>query len=103
MYTECPKKVPFRNHSIVVKRYEIISNRQNNLTKTIAQINDCLFICMKLKLWTFKHVPHLVRRKEWFVCAYGALHYGQFQAAIISCVHCVAVTHCITTFLMFKT
>ena len=40
--------------------------RQNNLTKTIAQINDGLFIYMKFKAMdhALQHVPHFVRRKE---------------------------------------
>ena len=56
---------------------------QNHLTKTIAQINDCLFIYMKFKAMdhAFQHVPHFGRRKEWFVCACGVLHYGSFEAA----------------------
>ena len=47
------------------------SLRQNNLTKTFAQLNDCLFIYMKFKAMDhpLQHVPHFVRRKEWFVCA----------------------------------
>ena len=52
------------------------SLRQNILTKTNAQINDCLSIYMKLKAITvdhaLQHVPD-VSRKEWFVCACGVL------------------------------
>ena len=60
------------------------SLRQNNSTKTIAQINDCLFIYMKFKAISHaQHVPHFGRRKEWFVCACGVLHYGSFQAAAV--------------------
>ena len=52
------------------------SPRQNNLTKMIAQINDCLFIYMKFKAMNhaLQRHPHFVRRKEWFVCACGVLH-----------------------------
>ena len=51
------------------------SLHQNNLTKTIAQINDCLFIHMKFKAMdhALQHVPHFVQR---FAC--GILHYGSF-------------------------
>ena len=61
------------------------SLRQNNLTKTNAQINDCLFIYMKFETTdhAIQHVSHFVRRKKWFVCACGVLHYGQFQSAAV--------------------
>ena len=58
------------------------SPRRNNLTKTIAQINDCLFIYIKFKAMNhaLQRHPHFVRRKEWFVCACGVLHYyGKFH------------------------
>ena len=61
------------------------SLHQNNVTKTIAQINDCLFIYMEFKAMDYacQHAPHFVRRKKLFVCACGALHYGSFQAAAV--------------------
>ena len=31
----------------------------------------------------FQHVPYFCRRKEWFVCAYVVLHYGQFQSTVV--------------------
>ena len=44
------------------------SFRQNNVTKTIEQLNDCLFnIYMK-----FKALDHALQH----VCACGVLHYG---------------------------
>ena len=47
------------------------SPRQNNLTKMIAQKNDCVFIYIKFKAMNhaLQRDPHFVRRKEWFVCA----------------------------------
>ena len=62
------------------------SLHQDNLTKTIAQINYCLFIYMKLKAMDHvsQHVSLFGRRKEWLVCAYDVLDlYGQFQAATV--------------------
>ena len=42
------------------------SLRQNNLAKTIAQINYCLLICMKFKAMdhAFQHVSDFGRRKN---------------------------------------
>ena len=45
------------------------SLHQNNVTKTIAQVNDCLFIYMEFKAMDYacQHAPHFVRRKKLFV------------------------------------
>ena len=40
------------------------SLRQNNLTKTFAQINDCLFIYMKFKAMDFNMSPISVDAKN---------------------------------------
>ena len=64
------------NNFIKTDTKKIIIIIKNNLTKTIAQINDCLFVYMKFKPidHALQHVPHFVRLKEWFVCACGVLH-----------------------------
>ena len=61
------------------------SLHQNNLTKTIAKISDSLVIYMKFTVMdhALQRVSHFGRRKEWFVCACGVLHYGPFQAAAV--------------------
>ena len=73
--------------------------RQNNLTKTIAQIDDCLFIYMKFKAMdhAFQHghrsTQRMVRLCMWRTelriisgCCRKTLN-----SLIILCVHCVAV------------
>ena len=57
----------------------------NTLTKTIPQINDCLFVYIKFKamVHAFQYVPYFGQRKEWFVCVCGVLHYGSFKAVAV--------------------
>ena len=59
-------------------------NMNSSSSKTFSQINDCLFyVKFKAMDHAFQHVPHIGRRKELFVCAYGVLHYGQLLAAAV--------------------
>ena len=64
------------------------SLRQNTLTKTVAQINDCLFVYMKFKTividHAFQHVPISVDAKNGlFVDVAYCITDHYFQAAAV--------------------